>query len=280
MRFDVDVEAPALEAAYGDRQLLFHGVNKSGSLVFSDVLKEAFIHAGRGSEFISHYHKFPADYADFRTLVETARGPRFFVAHAMYGDIAANERQSWFTIFRHPLPRVVSVHSWLRKKHMARTPDEPFASLEEFVRTSRGLRHSQIWQFGVGFGKPASGEVQAQPRRQAKEVFDLCLERLSRDLAVVGLAERFEETIFLVARLAGLESVVAWRKDERNAERPLVDEIGQPAIDMIHDVFRYDFELYEAMKARFFAQLAEARFGPGLAAYQQACAGSYKDRLI
>ncbi len=267
-RFDVQVTGvPDLHAA--DHQVVFHGLNKSGSLTLTNVLADAYLAEDRANQFFSTYLALPKKHERMREIIAHSTGHAFFGGHYLFDSYPVTRERVLVTQFRNPLPRVRSAHQWLVLKHGL---DVPF---EEWVRRSRGIQHSQVFQFGIGFAPDAPD----WRTLSGQEVLDRAMERIERDVAWFGIAERFEESAFLMAALCGLRQVGAWERDSRNAGRPLVDQWPAHEVELVRDVFRWDFELYAWATRRFEETLSTLGFGPELARYQDACRGQYNDRL-
>lgn len=260
-----------------DSQIVFHAVNKSGSLCMANVLRKSYIQHGRASEFQSFYHKPACSLGAYRERINQSRGHVFFVAHYLYGAVEApKENRAVISQMRHPVPRVISCYQWLRNKHIRKngSPDG-FLTLEEFVIKGGGKAHSQLLQFGAGFG--------ANSRELAKATcHDLLLrsqERIERDLRLVGIAEQFEESVFLFAHLCGLPAVSRWRQDNRNKGRPLVSETPRRITNLIADIHCDEITLYDWAKRRFEREVAAAEIAGELEEYKTACADEYKERM-
>lgn len=258
-------------------QIVFHGVNKSGSLAMTKVLRSAYLSAGRMDEFHCHYGS-GISYEAFSKQVTEMEGPGFVVGHRLYGALKARPKRILITQFRHPLPRILSVYQWLKNKYVAEHgASSTFPTLDDFVRKSGGLGHSQVTQFGLGYG--AIGQKRRN-RLSIRDIYENATEAIEREVYCIGIAEYFEESIFLFARLCGLDAVPAWQQDNRNVGRPLVDDVDSDSLNLIREVYRYDFELYDYVLKRFINQISQVRFGPSLESYKLACEGQYKDRII
>ncbi len=85
--------------------------------------------------------------------------------------------------------------------------------------------------------------------------------------------------MFSLAALCGLQSVPTWGRDNRNQNRSLVPAWTQEEIDVVREVYSWDFALYEWALSRFTENLRTLQFKPALDRYKDACAGEYKDRL-
>ncbi|BBD38236.1 hypothetical protein Amn_31160 [Aminobacter sp. Y103A] len=147
----------------------------------------------------------------------------------------------------------------------------------EWVRNTKGITYSQLEQFGAGYG-PEMHELRKLP---GDELLDRAKQALAKDVHCLGLAERFEETIFLFAHLCGLSAVPAWKRDDRNSDRPLVSTIDKNDLDLVEEAFHWDFKLYRFAVDLFEKQLQDVAFDTDdLGRYKLACIDEYKDRLV
>jgi hypothetical protein len=272
-RFEVAVTPlDAKMAPAPDSQIVFHGINKTGTTAMRKVLLEAYAHAGRANEIYPRpSHRFE-NQDEMVAFADTHPGPAIVIGHYLYGALQPREERRWVMILRHPLPRIISCYHWLKTRHSG--PDD-FPALEGFVERSRGVAHSQVFQLGVGFAPDAARRGRAL---SLPEITERAKQAITRDVAVLGIAEHFEPSIFLFAHLAGLATVRPWQRDDRNKGRPPVDTLTDSQVALIRDVYRYDFELYNWGLAHFAKQLEAVRMGPSLAAYEEACRGAYRER--
>ena len=272
-RFNVPT-IPEFEGIAGKVQVAFHGINKSGSLAMTKVIRDAYKIAGRPQEFFPHYFR-DVTLDDYLVEVGALRGPAFLAGHYLYGKLPPSPGRVLVTLFRHPLPRILSSYNWIMRKHVRQSSD-PVPTLDEWVNRSKGKAFSQIIQFGCGHGRHARS-LRSLPNQS---IFESCIDAIEREVFCFGLAEQFEESIFLFASLCGLPQVRAWHRDVRNPGRPLSTEIPESSRQLIEEVFRYDFELYDYAVASFRKRMAGIDFGPDLQRYKDACAGEYRDRLV
>ncbi|MBK6288151.1 MAG: hypothetical protein IPJ33_16225 [Gammaproteobacteria bacterium] len=275
-RYRVQLRNPRAFSPSGERKIVFHGVNKSGSSAMAKVLGAAYEDAGRGTEFHSHYRGAARSEDEFRRLIEQTPGPGFYVGHYLYGAFFIPRASHLLvTQFRHPLPRTVSVYQWLKRK--ADADGKAFPVLEDWVRRNGGRAHSQIGQFALPH-MPDRARILAA--MSTARMLAMAKENIERDIACIGIAEYFEESIFLFAHLCGLERVRAWKRDNRNRNRPLVWDLPPATQALIRELMHADFELYEWAVERFFAQLRRASIAGDIEAYKRDCEPQYKDRLI
>lgn len=295
-RVSVVTEDPRLQPV-GDRPLIFHGINKSGSLVLTNVLRKAYFQSGRANQVFSNYHGTPSKLPTLVGIAEHSQGHALFVGHYLYGALDPTQ-YAFATVLRHPLPRVVSCYSWLKKKHLGQAAarggwretyrelhekmrfwsnrSKGFPTLAEYARTSF-KSHSQTSQFAPGF---APGRSERLESIDPLDQLDAAKQALEQNIRCLGISEYFEETIFLFAHLCGLEQVEAWSRDERNAKRPLVEELAPSDEAAIREAYALDFELYEFALQLFRRQLAAVALRGDIEAYRQAGLGQYKDRLL
>lgn len=259
-------------------QIVYHGVNKSGSMAMANAMQEAYRWAGREDEFVCHY-KIRCTDEEFRARVDAMQGRRAFVLdHYLFGALAPAPNRIWITQLRHPLPRILSFYQWLKNRHVAQGGAESdFPVLRDFVVQGKGVRYSQIAQFGTGYGR---NKDLRNRRITAGDMLNIAIDSIESSIYALGIAEYFEESVFVFAALAGIESVAPWVRDNRNQGRPLANEISSEDKSVIEDVYACDYQLYAYALERFRQQNSRLPFGDALQRYRDACRGQYKDRII
>lgn len=277
-RFSTGIGPAAFPHDLAGVQIVYHGVNKSGSMAMANAMGEAYKWAGREEEFVCHYRIRCTD-EEFRARVDAMGGRKaFIVDHYLFGALAPAPNRIWVTQLRHPLPRVLSFYQWLKNKHLAAGgASADFPTLRDFVIASKGKRHSQVAQFGTGFGP---NKEDRNRRLTASDMYSSAVDAIEAHIYVLGIAEYFEESLFLFAAVSGIDSVAPWVRDNRNQGRPLANEIADADRALIEEVYEYDFKLYEYGLARFRAQNSRFAFGESLQRYKLACSGQYKDRIV
>ena len=279
-RFVLNVSSPSYFE--GIAQVIFHAINKSGSMALENAITEAFDYFGRSSEYLSHY-KIGGTSESFYEKVNS-ESPKFVVAHYLWprkiGKLTGlippfKSDRIWFTQFRHPLPRVLSCHNWLKRK--SEKKGESFPSLKEFVINSRGLSHSMVNQFG---GEWELFKKDGETRPTSESCFKASIDALENNVHTITIAEKFEESLFLVGRLCNLPSLSPWVRDNRNPGRKLYNEISDEERELIEQVYSYDYMLYDYAIKRFNNQLQQIDFGSNLESYKTACLDQYKDRIL
>ena len=190
-RFSVAARGDALPLLTS-RRVVFDGINKSGSLAMTNVLREAYHFDGRANQFFSHYHSCPKSLPELIRIIKNSRsGHGFFVGHYLYRAFDPDlPGCAIVTQFRHPLSRVLSCYSWLKRKHAESTVTAAsFPTLEQWVKRTKGRAHSQAIQFGVGFGEWAEA---SEPDKDLRALLDRALGNIEKHVAWYGIAEYFE----------------------------------------------------------------------------------------
>lgn len=257
------------------RKIVFHGVNKSGSLALSHVLRHGYRDSGRRDQFFSQYHGMPRDFERLLQLIESSSGHSFFVGHSLYRAYESRPGEHLLvTQFRNPLPRVLSCYQWLKNK--AAATGASFPGLEEWVVATGGVTHSQVAQFAFGF---TPGWQHKRAATAPEQLFELSVANIARDVHWFGIAEHFEESIFCLAALCGLPSVRAWRRDNRNKGRSLTNAWPEADLEIIREVFHWDFQLYDHALDTFRRRLESLRITGDIRRYREDCRKQYKERL-
>jgi hypothetical protein len=274
IRYYVTVKGENFFSDTENAEIVFHTINKSGTLAMESVLREAFAAHGRSNEFLSHY-EIHGSLKEFIARVEKSKS-RFVAGHYLFNALKTRANRIWITQFRHPLPKILSSYNWLKIKHK-KLSSGPFASIEEFVMKTEGIEHSSISHFSLGWGRFRRSRSRGLT---AKNMYEASIDTLESQVHTIGIAERFEESIFLFARLCGLPSVAPWIRDNRNPGRPLSTEISEHERKVIEEVYQYDYKLYEYASSRFERQLKEVSFDNQLDLYKKACLDQYNDRIF
>jgi hypothetical protein len=258
-------------------QLAFHGINKSGSLAMANVIKESCDYFGLTSNLLSHYH-LGGSVENFMTDVNSRLCcNNLLISHYLYGALLPRPNRVWITQLRHPLPRILSCYQWLKNKSERINGVGSYDSLDVFIEKTKGVAHSQVSQFAFNWG---SRRRMLSKSLDASDMLALTMDALERDFSILGIAEYFEESIFIFASLCGLPSVAPWVRDVRNPGRLNSNEISTASTELISEVFKMDFLLYDWALARFQSQLKLFDFGSELDEYKIACSDQYNDRIL
>jgi hypothetical protein len=159
---------------------------------------------------------------------------------------------TYITVLRDPVERMLSHYHFARKLTTHPLHAEIAAGLS-LVDASRRLANLQTRYL-------ADDPVRGTSETAGRETLENAKENLSRDFAVVGLAERFEETLVLLGSRLGWKirpvanSNVAQGRPKRQAHT-------EEELRTIRELNRLDVELHDWARGRF--EEAIARSGAG-----------------
>jgi len=163
---------------------------------------------------------------------------------------------SYITLLRHPINRVISAYYF-----QLRNPVWPVArkllsegtSLYEYV-SAGGHPHASNWQTLL----LSSGSFSAEPC--TRDQLETAKHNLREHFPVIGLTERFDETLILLRRRFRWSSVFYLREnvDPNHTRRPPVD---RETLRAIEEANQLDMELYHYAQTLF--EDAVRSQGPG-----------------
>lgn len=166
---------------------------------------------------------------------------------------------TYITMLREPVARFLSAYYFLQRRPlhpMHRKVKSEKIGVEDFIRLTP---HRQNLQCSLIAGIKSNGKCEEQTLEIAKE-------NLAKTFSVVGLSERFEESLMLMA--ATFDWKVPFYENRKVSKtRP---QVGSTAIDLIKEHNRLDLDLYEFGRKLFEASLAkkEEAVREGLAAFR------------
>jgi hypothetical protein len=185
-----------------------------------------------------------------RTAVRTQRRLRLVHGHfdlSIAKHLPADTR--FFTLLRDPVERAISHYYHYRRRAIDRLhPLAMRSTLKEWVGGCG------LVEMDNGQTRRLAGEMNLPCGRLTPAMLERAISRLAR-FAVVGLTERFDESLMLLRRAFG------WRVRPASAQnvgenRPPRIDVSEEALETIERCNRFDRELY-----RFASDLFEARVG-------------------
>jgi Galactose-3-O-sulfotransferase len=225
-----------------DRCLIFVHVPKTAGRTLNRVLRRQY----RRSETID-FTTLDKPLEEFRNVpIEERARARLVLGHVHYGVhrwIPGDA--TYITILRDPVHRVLSLYGYILRQPRHPLHDQLITAgigLEEFVQT--GLDRSQV---DNGQTRQIAG---VQETDVIRGHLGRAIENL-QDFAVVGLAERFDETLILMKRELG------WRTpfyvSQNVSPRPATGShaISDQALGLIREKNGLDLELYSEASRMF-----------------------------
>lgn len=261
--FPLAPPAPSARPPGGDgRQVVVFGhIPKTAGSTFKTILWRQY--RTREVFFSMHPDRHADRFARLGQALADGTSPvRVVVTHAGYGVhdlLPAGNDYPAITFLREPIDRVISgYYMFLRQGKIP-----PDLSLEDFVRTVPKPGWNMQTSFLSGYFLACHLEGR-QPDAAAFDaaMLDRAKENLARH-AVVGLTERFDETLLLLRETFGWErrNLLYYRTNVGRNRKPR-RQVSDEALAVVREHNALDLELY-AFARRLFEERVAAR--PGLA---------------
>jgi hypothetical protein len=204
------------------------------------------IDGARVRDSLDAFKKLPSD---IRNRIKIIKGHMSFGLHCHLPQPC-----TYFTMLRHPVDRVIS-HYYFVLEH----PDH---YLHQRV-TSNSMTLADYVDAGVskeldnGQTRSLSGVGGTLPFGSCDSAtLEMALENLNRHFSVVGLTERFDESLLLFKRAFGWRNVFYVRQNVGRM-RPGIEQVSKEALHAITKHNALDRELYRSAVNRFEDQLRE-----------------------
>ena len=177
----------------------------------------------------------------FKTLSEQRRRQfRVVRGHMVYGiHEFLPQGATYITMLRDPVARLLSAYSFILRRPlnpMHRKLKHERLGVEAFIRLTPNRQNLQC-RILAGVK-----DVTCDQR-----VLDIAKENITKSFSVVGLCERFEESLMLIAKTFGWE-IPYYENRKVSKVRPAVEP---GVVNMIQEHNRFDMELYEFARKRF-----------------------------
>jgi len=187
-----------------------------------------------------------------RRRLRVVRGHMFYGVHECLPQAA-----TYFTMLRDPVARVLSAYYFILRRPLNplhRKVTRERLGVEDCLRLFP-QRHNLQCRLIAGVKDTAISN---------ERLLDMARQNLVKSFSVVGISERFEESLMLMAKTFDWE-IPLYKNCKVSKARP---QIGPSAVEMIRDHNRLDVELYEFAKGLFEESLQkkDAEVREGLAA--------------
>lgn len=178
-----------------------------------------------------------------------------------YKALLHNPELNVFTFLRHPVDRLLSEYFFLKNwpnHHLYHFLNRHDVGLEEYVTS----RCKELVYRGKNFITRILSGMSFGPLENCQEALFTALDHLNRRFLMFGVMERFNESLLLLKRLAGLESV-CYELHNVHVKRPGREQVGPDLIEVIEEHNQLDMELYSLALEHFDRRIQT--LGPGFA---------------
>jgi hypothetical protein len=205
------------------------------------------------------FFTIPAEACAEISDIERAAPVRAVVGHFTYGihRFLAGEC-TYVTILRDPIERILSLASHFRKWDYGYLKDAKYRPYIEIGRSEGAdfvdvLRRHALPEFSNDQARRVAG---LDLPFGAFEGAERLVETSLRNIAIVGLTERFNETLVLLSDRLGWDSVSSYSRKLTNDERLRSDELSARDLDWLRSINQVDLRLYERAVGRFEAAIS------------------------
>ena len=188
---------------------------------------------------------------DFAALSSADRErPRLIVSHMIFGIHESVPRPStYISMLRHPVPRAISQY-----RHVARTAGHRLheraaagMTIEEYVTSGVALEMDNAQTRAI------AGDVETPFGECGRDMLERAKRHIDQHFSIVGLTERFDETLLLLDSTFGWRNLYYVRTNSApDTQRAPISESAKRAIAAQNWL---DCELYEYVSDRLDARL-------------------------
>jgi hypothetical protein len=191
---------------------------------------------------------------EFQALSEERRSEiRLLRGHIPYGlHVDCPRPATYFTLLREPIDRVVSYYYFVQREaqhYLYDYANTPGMTLKRYVedRVSLQMDNMQTRLISGVWTDPGYGECD-------QETLALAKRNLEQHFAVVGLTERFDETLLLLKRALGWQNIHYVRHNVTR-QRPRRVSLDAETLAVIQACNQLDIKLYKHAQMLFDALL-------------------------
>lgn len=181
-----------------------------------------------------------------KTPVSRLKHIRVFKGHMPYGlHKRLSRHATYITVLREPIDRAISSYYYARSYKL--DPQHRIAnevSLEEFIRT---IPRENV-QTKMLAGQTNGYDFLAGECTQA--MLDTAKQNLAESFSLVGLTERFDESLILAKLLFGWH-IRQYADFNVTPTRPKKDAVPEAVRELIAERYRFDVQLYEYAEQLF-----------------------------
>ncbi len=255
----------------GSRSIVFLHVPKTAGMTLRDIIIREY---GDGAVFPVDGMAYDRSAKELVARPSEERGRiRAIVGHMPFGiDTVVPGDWAYVTMVRHPVERVVSHYAYARREPGSPLHAEIVArrlSLRDYVERIPAadlFNNGETRLLGSDFSLPP-GKASAA----TAETLERAMERARERFALVGVVERFDESVLLMARMFGWRWPLYVRRYVA-PERPRRSDLPESTVRAIEERNQLDLRLYRFARELFDQTMArqDAAFRVELAAFRLA----------
>ena len=239
-----------------DRAAIFVHIGKTAGTTLNSILDRGF--EPETVFTVDTYDPVPAQAQLSRLPAETLERLRLIRGHFVYGiHEVLSQPALYFSLLRDPCDRLMSAYGHVRSvpsHRLHRQVVDEQLSFEEFV-TSGITIETDNWQV-----RSLAGDADTPFGACGDGLLQKALENIRRDFALVGIAERFDDSLLVLSRMYGWRSIGYVKLNVGRSERP---KLSPSILEAIDAQIALERELYS--QAREILTSVSARL-PGLRA--------------
>jgi len=256
----VNIKNPLL----AESPIIFHGVNKSGSLAFAKVLHDAYSRSGNLNRFMCRYMQLPAGRSEaLDEFKDKLPIYPILIDHGLVGFEDNFNNAKLVTLLRDPVERMVSIYFWLKSNHSEKIMGR---DLVTWVRHESRV-YSQVRQFA--FDHRDARTAHNLDRMSVGEMISIAEHRFMDKVEWYGVCEKFEESVIMFLALIGFTKVPVWEVDVRNTHKPKAEALPRKLHQEISDIIGYDIAFYESKKVAFEKSLEQLDLNQEILQYKK-----------
>lgn len=243
--------APAADAARGNPTVIFLHIGKTAGTTLRRILRRNF----RSAEIMvvrARGRPRTETLDDFGRRPEAERArPRLIMGHTVFGLHELVPRPStYISMVRKPKSLVLSQYNFVLRTEGHRHHEEVTRrgmSLEDYIESGLSLEMDNSQTRAI------AGDLDTPFGKCTEEMLERAKRNVEGHFAVVGITERFDESLVLLQRAFGWRRVNYVSANVAPGKRP---EPSARAVELIAEHNRLDDELYRWVGERFDAAIA------------------------
>jgi hypothetical protein len=238
-----------------DSNIIFLHIIKAAGTTLHRVIEQQY----KPQEIYSAY---PSLFSPNASIGELANMPaerrakiRVLKGHVHFGvHVLLTGPSTYFTLLRDPIERVLSYYYFVRQDHKHYLHDyaqTQGTDLRSFIlgKSPQGVDNLQTRLLAGDWAQVPFGACTSEMLATAKR-------NLEQSFSVVGLVERFDETLLLLQRTFHWKNIFYIRHNVTSG-RPQGEELPAGTLDLIRECNLLDLELYEYGKTLLEAQIQQ-----------------------